>query len=356
MVLWLDAARGLRELYPAPEHRIVLLADIAGAALARSQCDFDVILEVDHARFSKSPLYRWRLVRVIADQGFSTALNPAGWQDCYVADSIVAASRASRRIGWSLRACTLSERCLLGWRAGRYSHLLASAPENLSALRLNASFVQELGHRYFEPRAPKLKLGQPLHYAAGTSLSTYYLLCPGATDPRKRWPAERFAEVARRIFAATGMRGSVCGTVAEKQLARDICKLADAPLSDLTGLVSVEQFAQYAAGASLLIANDSGALHIGAASGAPTLCIEGGGTPGWCVPYDAPAQEGRILPQAVWHRMDCFGCNWHCRYKISPRSPAPCIANVTVEQVAAGALAILRARPSLDQERTREKI
>jgi hypothetical protein len=33
MIFWLDAARGLRELYPAPAHRIVLIANTTSASL-----------------------------------------------------------------------------------------------------------------------------------------------------------------------------------------------------------------------------------------------------------------------------------------------------------------------------------
>jgi hypothetical protein len=81
MILWLDAARGLRELYPAPSHRIVLLADTASASLMRSQPYFDCVLEFARARFCKSPLHRWQILRRIVGEGFSVALNPAGWQD-----------------------------------------------------------------------------------------------------------------------------------------------------------------------------------------------------------------------------------------------------------------------------------
>lgn len=278
MILWLDAARGLRELYPAPAHRIVLLADTVSASLVRSQPYFDCVLELDRARFSKSPLYRWQILRRIAGEGFSVALNPAAWQDYYVADSIMGASGAAERVGWSLRPDSHSpgERLMRVWRARKYSRLLSMPAESRGMLRLNSEFLHALGHNGFVARAPKLNLDQKVGAVADSP--PYYVLCPGAADPVKRWPSGRFAAVAEGIFAATGMRSTICGSIAEKQLAIAICRLADAPLSDLTGSLSLEQFAQFAAGASLVISNDSGALHIAAASGAPTLCILGGGT------------------------------------------------------------------------------
>jgi ADP-heptose:LPS heptosyltransferase len=349
MVFWLDAARGLRELYRAPEHRIVLLANSVIASLARSQSCFDCVWELDRERFFTSPRYRWKILRRIADEGFSVVLNPAGWQDYFVADSIVATNRDAERVGWSLRPDPDSpgDRWMTVWRAAKYTRLLTMPAENLGVLRLNAEFLHRLGHESFVARAPKLNLDQKVGVKAYPR--PFYVLCPGATDPLRRWPAESFAAVADGIFEATGMRGFICGTIAEKELARAICRLAKAALSDLTGSLSAEQFAQFAAGASLVISNDSGALHIAAASGAPTLCIVGGGTFGWCVPYDAAAQEGMCVPQAVWHPMECFGCNWHCRFKTSPGGAAPCVANVTASNVAASALAMLSTPATRDK-------
>ncbi len=340
-VLWLNAARGLREFYPAPAHRIVLLADRTMASLARSQGYFDCVWEVDRERFSRSPQYRWKILRSITGEGFFIVLNPAGWQDYYVADSIVGVFHNAERVGWSLRPVPPlpGQRWMTIWRSRKYSRLISRPVEELGILRLNGEFLHALGDERFVARAPKLILEDKL--APPPCGSPFYILCPGAYDALKRWPAEKFAAVAEEIFAATGMRGLICGTFVEKPLAVAICKLSTAPLSDLTGSLSVEQFAQLSAGASLVIANDSGALHVAAASGAPTLCIEGGGTFGWCVPYDAPAQEGRSVPRVVWHPMECFGCDWHCRFRISPGAPAPCVANVTAGEVARAALAML---------------
>lgn len=48
---------------------------------------------------------------------------------------------------------------------------------------------------------------------------------PGATDPRRRWPAERFAAVARKA-ADDGFRVYVVGDSSEKELAETVVELA----------------------------------------------------------------------------------------------------------------------------------
>ena len=350
-VLWLDAARGLRELYPKPAHRIVLLAEIATATLMRSQPYFDNVMELDRARFFRNPRYRWQTLRRIAGEGFSVALNPAEWPDAYVADSIMGACGAAEALGWSLRRrfASVAEGLMMAWRRRKYSRLLPMPMEVRGMLERSAYFLRALGHPSFEPCAPKLKFDRNVEMPAEST--PYYVLCPGAWDPLRRWPCERFAAVAADIFAATGMRGVICGSTKEKQLATAICNLVGAPLRDLTGALSLEQFAQFAGRASLVIANDSGALHVAAASGAPTLCIVGGGMFGASMPYHVAAWEGQSLPRAIYHRMDCYGCNWRCQFKALWGDAAPCVARVEVEEVTAAALAIL-ASPRLRNEDT----
>ena len=341
MILWLDAARGLRELYPSPAHRIVLLASAAVASLVRSQPHFDEVWELDRDRFAKSPRYRWGMLRMIAEEGFSLALNPAGWQDYYVADSIIGACGAPERVGWSRRLDPLArgDRAMRWWRARNYTRLLPRSVEPGHILRLNAQMLHALGHRDFVPRTPRLILDQMARTIAASS--PYYVICPGAGSPMRRWPVERFAELAKNIFAATGMHGVVCGSLEEKPLAAKIRELTDAPLADLTGVLSLEEFARCAADAKLVIANDSGSIHVAAAVGARTLCALAGGHFGWALPYDSSVEEGGHLPKAIWHQMECFGCRWRCRYELSPQGAPPCITNVTTEEVLAAALAIL---------------
>ena len=57
--------------------------------------------------------------------------------------------------------------------------------------------------------------------AAAASL----VIHPGATDPRRRWPAERFAAVARKA-ADDGFRVLVVGDSSEKELAETVVELA----------------------------------------------------------------------------------------------------------------------------------
>lgn len=41
----------------------------------------------------------------------------------------------------------------------------------------------------------------------------------------------------------------------------------------------------------------------------------------------------RPLPTVAVFPMECFGCHWSCQYKPEAGDPAPCVTNITVEEV-----------------------
>ena len=105
--------------------------------------------------------------------------------------------------------------------------------------------------------------------AFGLGGGPYALLVPGgsAHRPEKRWPVERWAELAQRL-SAQGLRCAVIGGAQEGELARAI---PDA--LDLTGRTDLLQLASLGAGAKLAVGNDTGPTHVLAAAGAPTLVL-----------------------------------------------------------------------------------
>jgi ADP-heptose:LPS heptosyltransferase len=97
------------------------------------------------------------------------------------------------------------------------------------------------------------------------------VLHPGASDPRRRWPAESFAEVARAL-ADRGSRVVVVGHGPDDARASArIAELSDAV--NLVGELDMKAMAGVLARARLVVANDSGPRHLGAALGTPTVGV-----------------------------------------------------------------------------------
>jgi ADP-heptose:LPS heptosyltransferase len=96
---------------------------------------------------------------------------------------------------------------------------------------------------------------------------------PGATDPRRRWPAERFAELAVAC-AADGFRVVVVGDASEKELADRIVELAaSAQVGSVAGGLDMAGLVALLARATVVVGNDSGPRHLAQALGIPTVGI-----------------------------------------------------------------------------------
>jgi ADP-heptose:LPS heptosyltransferase len=101
--------------------------------------------------------------------------------------------------------------------------------------------------------------------------SAVVVIHPGATDPRRRWPAQSFGELAAAC-AADGARVLVVGTPAEKELAEAVVAAASpAPVTSLAGELEFGALAALLARVSVVVGNDSGPRHLAQALGTPTV-------------------------------------------------------------------------------------
>ncbi len=102
-------------------------------------------------------------------------------------------------------------------------------------------------------------------------------LHPGATDPRRRWPASSFAEVAVRA-AADGCEVLVVGDATDVPAAEDIVRLAlgrapAASIRSLAGQLELGELLGVLAGSDVMVGNDSGPRHLAQALGTPTVGV-----------------------------------------------------------------------------------
>jgi ADP-heptose:LPS heptosyltransferase len=101
----------------------------------------------------------------------------------------------------------------------------------------------------------------------------YAMLMPGGAGVGhvKQWPIARYGQVAR-VIAARGIAPVVIGGPPERGLAAAIREACPAAL-DLTGRTSIPDLAAIAAGAALVLGNDTGPVHLAASVGAPTIVL-----------------------------------------------------------------------------------
>ena len=114
------------------------------------------------------------------------------------------------------------------------------------------------------------------------------LLIPGAAPhrPAKRWPADRYADLARRL-EGQGFAVRLIGGAAERALAADIAAAAPGAVN-LAGDTDFAGLAALGARAALAVGNDTGPMHLIAAAGAPSVCLfSADSDPALCAPRGA---------------------------------------------------------------------
>lgn len=146
------------------------------------------------------------------------------------------------------------------------------------------------------------------------------MLHPGAGGRRKRWPAERFAEIARRL-AGRGCAIAVTQGAADEDAVATLCRaLGNVPVRILADL-ALPDLATELAEASLFVGNDSGITHLAAMLGIPTLAIFGPYDPVYWSPIGpqiAVVDAGRGCPHRADPREGCRQCDLMPTVEVEP--------------------------------------
>ena len=96
---------------------------------------------------------------------------------------------------------------------------------------------------------------------------------PGARWMTKRWPAEYFAEIARRLNREFRAHVLLIGGPEEADAARQIASAVSRPCLNLVGKTSLKQLAAVLTRVHLALTNDSGPMHLAAAVGTRVAAI-----------------------------------------------------------------------------------
>ena len=154
----------------------------------------------------------------------------------------------------------------------------------------------------------------------------YAVLLPGTNWETKRWPVEHFAALVAPLRERFGLRTVVAGAAGDRALAAQIPGALD-----LTGATSLRETVVLLERASVVVANDSGPMHIAAALGRPLVTPYGPTSPIRTGPY-------RRLDTVIRLDIPCSPCfSRRCSHQSCLRwlEPAPVIREIE-RQLTAG--------------------
>lgn len=335
-LIFLDMAKNFRDIFPREEYKLYYFCQNKVKSVFDDTGFFDEYITFDYSgEYSqlKRVLCRLRGLWTISWQQFDLVINTEYWREPYLSDAFVRFTRAAQKIG------------MKGYRADLYTDkyytkLIDINPKGKHILEVHAEFLSKLtGHTY----QPEIQILPEYSNIEGMVFQKpYVVICPGASGEIKRWPIERYVEVAKLLQEEFGLTIAICGGSAEKELGTKAEKdLIDFEIVNCIGQTSFKQYTAILRGASIVICNNSSAVHLSAATRTPAIVIVGAIEGGLLLPYKSYG-GAESVPVSISYPMDCGICNWKCDKKKEDRTCAPCIDNVTVEEVYLAARRILK--------------
>lgn len=161
----------------------------------------------------------------------------------------------------------------------------------------------------------------------------WIVIHPGASAASRRWPLEHFAATADALSLASGLQVVFTGSHGERPLVESIRgKMAGSSYS-LAGRLSLRQLAALLSQAALLIANNTGPVHLAAGVGAPVVDLYA-----LTNPQHTP---WRVASRVLSHDVPCK----YCYRSVCPELHHDCLRRVTPRQAVDAALELLATAP-----------
>jgi heptosyltransferase I len=307
------AAAALRDTFP--DARIDWLVD------ARHRAVVDLVTVIDHAIvLERSSISGWTAVsRQLRTVHYDIALDFQG----LLKSAVLARASGARRVAgfsiWHLREKTArpfySETPAGGRLASLGDHVIV---KNLGLLRVLG--IAEPAVRFPLAEVDSGALVKVRGMLGGDR--PFAVINPGAAWPNKRWPPDRFGEVAAFLQQVRQLPSIVLWGPGEEGLAGAVVETSEgaarvAPPTNLSDLLAL------ARAASLMVSGDTGPLHIAAAVGTPAVALFG--------PTD-PHRNGPWAPDDV--SVSRYGaCS--CHYERRCHAQSWCLGSIHVAEVTA---------------------
>jgi heptosyltransferase-1 len=301
------AAAALRRAYPA--------AQIDWLVEARHRTIVDLATAVDRTVVLERPTWDgWMaVIHQLRRTAYDMAIDLQGLMKSAI---LARASGAARVVGfsiWHLRE-----------KAARPFYTTTEEPETTHVIRKNLQLLRAVG-------VNDETIAFPLSSVASAALDRvrqqisdkpFALINAGAAWPNKRWPPDRFGELAAFLADACGLAPFVLWGPGEEQLAHEVVA-SSSGAARLTAATTIADLVGLVRAATVVVSGDTGPLHIATAVGTPTVGLFG--------PTD-PARNGPwSADDVIVSAYDRCGCHYDRRC----HQQRWCLADLTTSEVCA---------------------
>ncbi|MBI0328321.1 glycosyltransferase family 9 protein [Burkholderia plantarii] len=328
--------------HAAPGRHLTLLASRSGAALAPFLDDVDALIAYDAPWVAQPPGAARaadddaRMLAALRDRHFDAAVIFTVYSQ-----SPLPAAMLCRLAGIPRRLAHCRENpygVLTDWvrETEPQQHTRHEVARQLDLVRQVGAQTSDARMRFRLAAGDRRALDARLAARGIARAAGWIVLHPGATAASRRYPPERFGEVAARLARDTDVPLLVTGGAGESALVAAVIEAAGpaarARLHDLSGALTLGELGALIERAGVLVSNNSGPVHLASALGTPVVDLYA-----LTNPQHAPWQTPhRVLFRDV-------ECRW-CYRGVCPQQHHGCLLGVTPDEVAAAALELLAPR------------
>ena len=327
MVLFHQALAVYSDVFEIPKSDITVLGCESWSSVADQIFEGYSLIFIDEHAFARHPFYRFKIGLMVRRLNVEITVCDSYFRRAMMADSLVWISAANNTIV-SLPFINEPTRTEFTYYLSQVDKIIDTGPYPTHELIRHYHFLSSLADREILPLAPSLSWREQVPLVNGSS--PYVVLNPGSNEYGRRWPFERYLNVADLLLklgysvVIVGGRGEYSGDHLE--IFGEDKRMID--LRGKTDLPELMNILEHAAGS---VSNDTGPAHLSIALGTPTVVIVGGGHFGSFVPYPKHITPPHV--RFVYEEMSCYQCFWRCHKRANKSEVFPCVSAVTEKKV-----------------------
>ena len=264
----------------------------------------DDFIWIDRKRFYSNLDYRSDILKEINRKGFEVVLQSSYSREYFYCDAVVKASRAKESIGQAGDTRNITRKAKF-FSNMYYSKLIRLSGREIFEFYRNRGFFGGVLGKEIDIKTPALDISTVFSkYEPGTP---YAIIFPGAGEKFRRWPANKFADIADFITDKYDLRIVIAGSGEDSDLAKEIISSSKTlRITDLTGKTPLPELAKLIAMSSLLVSNETGAVHMAVAVATRVVCISNGNHFGRFHPYpgEMAAKASFVYPPTITEHLD----------------------------------------------------
>ncbi|MFA6078298.1 MAG: lipopolysaccharide heptosyltransferase II [Candidatus Omnitrophota bacterium] len=182
--------------------------------------------------------------------------------------------------------------------------------------------VTDVSYEFFVGAADRMFVKELLAELGVSESDRLVVICPGGNWDPKRWPAENFAKLSDLLIEKFKVKVVAAGGLKDIKLAEGIQKKMRFPLAIASGKTDLKQLGALLERAQLVIANDTGPMHIGVAMKTKVIALFGPTSPKLTGPYGRG--DYHVISKVRECNIPCYDKT--CTYN-------SCMAEISVEDV-----------------------